>query len=83
MEDGGCGFQKGGDTLKKFFVILLVVAALMTVGCSKEWYAHDTIYKTNDHMFFSLWGYENPTQEDATKSAEQGWWGEEIPVQTK
>jgi len=60
-------------------VILILIMALFFAGCTKEWYAHDTIYKTNDHMFFSWGGYKNPTQEDFQQSQEEGWWGEEIP----
>lgn len=47
------------------------------MGCSAQWYEHDTIYKTNDHMWYSLGGYKNTTQEDVDKSKAEGWWGEE------
>jgi hypothetical protein len=30
-------------------------------------------------MGFSWFGYDKVTAEDAKKSAEQGWWGKEIP----
>ena len=64
--------------MKKFIFLLLLVAFLLA-GCSHEWYAHDTIYKNHDHMFFSWWGYKAPTQEDLKNSEAGGWWGEEVP----
>jgi len=67
--------------MKRFILILMVVAMLFTAGCSSAWYEHDTIYKTNDHMAFSLWGYQDADQNDLTdQNAQGGWWGEEIPV---
>ncbi len=63
--------------MKKILFLLIVMVFL--AGCSAEWYQHDTIYKDNDHMFYSWGGYQNTTQEDLQKSETQGWWGEEIP----
>jgi hypothetical protein len=60
-------------------LIVLILFALLIAGCSAEWYAHDTLYKTNSHMFYSWWGYRNTTADDAKQSTEQGWWGKEIP----
>jgi hypothetical protein len=60
-------------------LIVLILLALLIGACSDEFLAHDTVYKTNDHMFFSWWGYQDVTAEDAQKSQEQGWWGKEIP----
>ena len=64
----------------------LVLTAVLTLGimfvvggCSPEWYKHDTVYKTNDHMTFSWWGYDNPTDEDLKQSNEEGWWGDAVP----
>ena len=68
---------KGGSVMKKILFLLMVFAFL--AGCSPEWYAHDTIYKDNDHMFYSLGGYRHTTKEDLQKSESQGWWGKEIP----
>ena len=65
--------------MKRFIALILIVGLLMLGGCTSEWYAHDTVYKTNDHMVFSWWGYDNPTNEDLKQSTEEGWWGEEIP----
>jgi hypothetical protein len=49
------------------------------MGCTPEWYKHDTVYKSNEHMVFSWWGYKNPTLEDgANQELQGGWWGEEV-----
>ena len=68
---------KGGLVMKK--ILFLLIAVVFLAGCSPEWYAHDTIYKTNSHMFYSLGGYRNTTKDDLQKSESQGWWGKEIP----
>jgi hypothetical protein len=60
-------------------LVLLVLAGLLIAGCSSEFYKHDTLFATNSHAAFSWWGYDNPTMEDAQQSAEDGWWGKEIP----
>jgi len=63
--------------MKKVFFALLIVGLLFSVGCSKEFMEHDTVYKTNQHMMYSLFGYENPDKDIQTVQAEQGgWWGE-------
>jgi hypothetical protein len=67
--------------MTRMILVGLVVIGLMIGGCSKEWMAHDTIYKTNDHLAFSLWGYDNPTQDDLKDQTDQGgWWGETIEI---
>jgi major membrane immunogen (membrane-anchored lipoprotein) len=68
--------------MKKMMV--LMVLALLLAGCGKsamrsEFYQHDSIYKSWDHMRFSWFGYRNPTDEDMQKSIDQGWWGIELP----
>jgi len=67
--------------MKKIMFILVVVSMLFAVGCSKEWYEHDTVYKTNQHMYFSLFGYKSADSNDAnTQNDQDGWWGEPVPV---
>ena len=61
--------------MKKVLFLLIIVFFL--AGCTAEWYKHDSIYKTQDHMFFSWGWYNNPTPEKLEKSQE--WWGQEIP----
>ena len=60
-------------------IFLLIIMSMIIVGCSSEFYKHDSIYKDWDHVKFSWWGYENPNAEHAKMSTERGWWGEEIP----
>jgi len=67
--------------MKKVLLILVAASMLFMGGCSKEWLAHDTVYKTNDHLAFSLWGYKDASQEDLkTQNDQGGWWGESISV---
>ena len=63
--------------MKKILFLLIVVVFL--AGCSAEWYEHDSVYKTNAHMWYSWGGYKNTTQEDLERSEAEGWWGDEIP----
>ena len=70
--------------MKKLLVIGLLLS-LVLLGCGhmakeSEFYEHPTTYKNWDHMKFSLWGYRNPTAEDAQKAKEQGWWGSKVKV---
>ncbi len=60
-------------------VLFLLIVLVFLAGCSAEWYEHDTVYKTNDHMWYSMGGYKNTTKEDLEKSENQGWWGDEVP----
>jgi hypothetical protein len=60
-------------------LIVLILLAIMIAGCSPEFYKHDSIFKDWSHWGFSWWGYNNPDAEDARNSAENGWWGSEIP----
>ncbi len=60
-------------------ILFVLIMAFFVTGCTAEWYKHDTIYKTDDHMLFSWYGYKNPTKEDLQKSEDENWWGEELP----
>jgi hypothetical protein len=60
-------------------LVLLLAAAMLIAGCTSEFYKHDSLFKTNDHAAYSWWGYNKTGPMDAKKSAEQGWWGKEIP----
>ena len=68
--------------MKKLGIIMFL--ALFLAGCGQsavrsEFYQHDSIYKNWDHAKFSWFGYRNPTAEDLQKSADQQWWGIEVP----
>ena len=68
--------------MKKWLIILSLGMFLYGCGAAareSEFWQHDSIYKTWDHMKYSLQGYKNPSEETAKKSLEQGWWGIEIP----
>ena len=56
--------------MKKILFLLIVMVFL--AGCSNEWYEHDTIYKTNDHLWYSMGGYKTTTQEDLQQSESEG-----------
>ena len=60
-------------------LLLLLAAAMLIAGCTSEFYKHDSVFKTNDHVAYSWWGYKNTTARNAKKSTDQGWWGKEIP----
>lgn len=65
--------------MKKLALFVALVFMIMSLGCTAEWYKHDTVYKTNDHMFFSWWGYNSPDDQDLEQSKDEGWWGDEVP----
>jgi hypothetical protein len=68
--------------MKKMLLLFVLAAFLFGCGASatySEFWKHDTMYRNNDHMFFSMSGYSNPTREDQKNSMAQGWWGIEIP----
>ena len=59
---------------------MAVIIVFFLVGCGStaqrsEFWKHDSVYKDWNHMKFSLFGFENPTDETAKKSKERGWWG--------
>jgi hypothetical protein len=60
-------------------LLLLLAAAMLIAGCTSEFYKHDSLFRTNDHVAYSWWGYKHTTAMDAKESTDQGWWGKEIP----
>jgi hypothetical protein len=60
-------------------MLLLLAAAMLIAGCTSEFYKHDRVFATNDHVAYSWWGHKNTDAMAAKKSADQGWWGKEIP----
>jgi hypothetical protein len=68
--------------MKKLVMLVALAAFLFGCGASatqSEFWKHDTMYRTNDHMMFSWSGYSSPTRDHQKKSMDQGWWGIEIP----
>lgn len=75
--------------MKRLIVLLAIVGLLFTAGCSDEFLAHDSVFKTNDHLAYSWWGYDNCDEEaeyQALQAKQGGWWGDttsciEIPAE--
>ena len=68
--------------MKKWLLILLLGLFLSGCGAAareSEFWQHDTLYKDWGHMWFSLYGYKNPTEQKLKESREKGWWGIDIP----
>ena len=42
-------------------LVLLLAAAMLIAGCTSEFYKHDSVFKTNDHVAYSWWGYNKTT----------------------
>jgi hypothetical protein len=78
---GNCKQRQEGIKMKKW--ILIVITGLFLAGClsakKSEFMQHDSTFKDWDHMKYSLWGYQNPSEETVKKSQEEGWWGTEVP----
>jgi hypothetical protein len=69
--------------MKKMLALLVVsacVAGCGTAAKKSELWEHDSIYKSWDHMRFSLGGPQEVSQEEAKKSVAEGWWGKETTV---
>ena len=65
-------------------LIGLILLGLFLCGCGaaareSEFWQHDSLYKNEDHLKYSVWGYKNPTEESGEKSLDQEWWGIVIP----
>jgi hypothetical protein len=67
----------------KAFLVLMAVALLLfgcgTAAQQSGFYEHDSMYKNMDHLKFSWGGYKSPTEQNAQQSADQQWWGIDIP----
>ena len=73
--------------MKKLMFLVWIVVAIGVAGCGLKPgldYKPDgpsprPMYKNLDHLWFSWYGYSNPTTELLEKSQAQEWWGTEIP----
>ncbi len=64
--------------MKKAFVILMSVVLFSGCGAAAResgFYDHSTMYKSWDHMKFSIYDYKEVSPDEAKKSQEEGWWG--------
>ncbi|OHE24683.1 MAG: hypothetical protein A2Z43_08915 [Syntrophobacterales bacterium RBG_19FT_COMBO_59_10] len=64
--------------MKRFFVI--VMATLFLSGCGAAaresgYYEHSTMYKSWDHLKFSICGYKSVNEMEVKQSKEEAWWG--------
>jgi len=71
--------------MKKMIIALII---LMLSGCGhlaeqSGFWKHDAIYKSWDHMWFSVNGHRHPDVQDVKKGKQQGWWGIPVEVQVK
>jgi hypothetical protein len=68
--------------VRKWLVLLML--GLFTYGCGaaakqSEFWQHDSVYKNNEHMYFSWWDFKKPTAQTGQMSQQQKWWG--IPIE--
>lgn len=71
-------------TIIAITVLLLTMCFLYGCGTAakqSEFWQHNSMYASWDHMKFSTCGYKNPTTDTLQKSNQQGWWG--IPIEGK
>jgi hypothetical protein len=70
------------NIMRKWLGVLLVVLFLSGCGAAakeSEFWQHDSVYKNNDHMYFSWWEFKKPTERTGMLSDQQKWWG--VPVE--
>jgi hypothetical protein len=68
--------------MKKLIIAGLALAFIAGCGHSAKesgFYEHRAMWKNWNHAQFSMTGYKNPTADDAKLSAEQEWWGIDVP----
>jgi hypothetical protein len=68
--------------MKKLMAVLCLSVFLFGCGAAaqkSEFWQHDAMYKNNDHLWYSWFGYKKPTAQTGQDSVQQGWWGIEIP----
>jgi hypothetical protein len=71
--------KKEEKDMKKLMVLAFGLLLLSACAGHSEFWSHNSMYASFDHMKFSMSGYQNPTAESGALSTQQGWWGEEIP----
>jgi len=65
---------------RELFLMLLGIICLVWLcfgmGCaSVEFGKHKTIWASEDHFWYSVYGYKNPTRQEIYESKARGWWG--------
>jgi hypothetical protein len=73
--------------MKRWVILVIVVLGLAIGGCSLKPgvdFKPDgpyprPLYKDPAHIWFSWYGYKQPTAEQAKQSQQESWWGSEVP----
>lgn len=68
--------------MKKLLAVVLTLLFLSGCGAAarqSEFYQHDTMYRNESHLLFSIYGFQNITPKKVERSKAQEWWG--IPVE--
>jgi hypothetical protein len=69
--------------MKRLLCLLVLSVGLAGCGPSasqSEFWKHDTMYRSWDHMRFSWGGYQSVTTDEVKTSVEEDWWGKPVPV---
>ena len=72
--------------MKRLFVVMMTALFLSGCGAAAResgYYEHNTLYRSWDHLKFSMCGYKKVDQKEATLSKEQDWWGITIEESNK
>ena len=67
--------------LRKVLMMLLCIVGIVWIcsatGCaSTEFGKHKTVWASEDHFWYSVYGYKNPTRYEIYESKARGWWGD-------
>ena len=68
--------------MKRLFVVMMTALFLSGCGAAAResgYYEHNTLYRSWDHLKFSMCGYKIVHQKEVQQSKEQDWWG--IPIE--
>ena len=65
-------------------LLVLMGLGLFLAGCGttaerSEFWQHDSMYRSWDHMKYSWSGYKKPDQQSLKKSQSEDWWGIPTP----
>jgi uncharacterized protein YceK len=72
--------------MKRLFVVMMTALFLSGCGAAAResgYYEHNTLYRSWDHLKFSMCGYKKVDQKEATLSKEQDWWGKTVEESNK
>jgi hypothetical protein len=64
--------------MKRLLVVMMAVLFLAGCGAAAKesgFYEHNTMYKSWDHMKFSMFGYKQVNPVVVKESTDEDWWG--------